>query len=617
MEKSEGGDFPAKKVQSEVVASAVVHPVVDIPAKKLARQLDFTVFGQSPAAAFTDVAEKNQPLTQSIVMKSGPQIVPVKLTPLTRPQLQSPQSPSQSQSQQQQHMVLMPMKQAAAAPPTHPSIRPPKPESPRARPRQSASEVKDGTPKKQKQCNCKHSRCLKLYCECFASGIYCDGCNCNNCHNNVENEPARREAVEATLERNPHAFRPKIASSPHGARDNKEETGDGLVLAKHNKGCHCKKSGCLKKYCECFQANILCSENCKCMDCKNFEGSEERQALFHGDHANNMAYLQQAANAAITGAIGTSGYGSPPVNKKRKGQELFFGATMKDPIHRHGQIQQGNHIKSSVLPSLSSVPGSFVGNAATAGPSKFTYRSLLADLIQPQDLKELCTVLVVYSGEAAKMLADEKDASQKQAEGQTEASLALSTQEQVQNQKDSGFDKDMLDCCSKSSLDGADISKRRPMSPGTLALMCDESDTMFAAAVTSPNDLATLSCHTYSQLPHGQGITETYGEQERIVLTKFRDCLNRLVTLGEIKETKCSSMVRGTDSADRKDMIGNGFTTTETRNQLHSFNNGVSKSPLPQLRTTQMFSAVVTTTNNNALPKVHRPDENGEVKPKV
>lgn len=59
------------------------------------------------------------------------------------------------------------------------------------------------------------------YCECFASGVYCDGCNCNNCHNNVENEPARREAVEATLERNPHAFRPKIASSPHGARDNK------------------------------------------------------------------------------------------------------------------------------------------------------------------------------------------------------------------------------------------------------------------------------------------------------------------------------------------------------------------------------------------------------------
>ncbi|KAJ8527951.1 hypothetical protein K7X08_015402 [Anisodus acutangulus] len=610
MEKSEGGESSEASV-SAAVATASQHVAVDFPAKKLARQLDFTVFGGQSPAAVTAVTEQIQPLA----MTSGPQIVPVKLTPLPRPQLQP-----------QQHMVLMPMKQTAA-PPTHPSIRPPKPESPRARPRQSASELKDGTPKKQKQCNCKHSRCLKLYCECFASGIYCDGCNCNNCHNNVENEPARREAVEATLERNPHAFRPKIASSPHGARDNTEETGDGLVLAKHNKGCHCKKSGCLKKYCECFQANILCSENCKCMDCKNFEGSEERQALFHGDHANNMAYLQQAANAAITGAIGSSGYGSPPVNKKRKGQELFFGLANKDPVHRQGQLLQGNHMKSSVLPSLSSIPGPCVGNTATVGPSKFTYRSLLADLIQPQDLKELCSVLVVYSGEAAKMLADEKDASQKQAEGQTEASLASSTQERV-NLKDSGTEKDILDCSSsgdqgekicmeESSLDGADVSKRRPMSPGTLALMCDESDTMFAASVASPNDLATLSCNTSSQLPRGQGMTETYAEQERIVLTKFRDCLNRLITLGEIKETKCSKMARGADSVDQKDMIGNGFTTTETRNQHDSFNNGVSKSALPQPRTTQLFSAVVATANNNALPKVHRPDENGDVNPKI
>lgn len=62
---------------------------------------------------------------------------------------------------------------------------------------------------------------LVRYCECFASGIYCDGCNCVNCHNNVENEAARREAVEVTLERNPNAFRPKIASSPHGARDSR------------------------------------------------------------------------------------------------------------------------------------------------------------------------------------------------------------------------------------------------------------------------------------------------------------------------------------------------------------------------------------------------------------
>ena len=83
------------------------------------------------------------------------------------------------------------------------------------------------------------------------------------------------------------------------------------------------------------------------MDCKNFEGSEERQALFHGDQNNNMAYIQQAANAAITGAIGSSGYSSPPVSKKRKGQELFFWPTTKDPsISKLGQQVKLAHSKS-------------------------------------------------------------------------------------------------------------------------------------------------------------------------------------------------------------------------------------------------------------------------------
>lgn len=59
------------------------------------------------------------------------------------------------------------------------------------------------------------------YCECFAAGIYCNGCNCTNCHNNVEHESARREAVGATLERNPNAFRSKIAKSPHRSQDNR------------------------------------------------------------------------------------------------------------------------------------------------------------------------------------------------------------------------------------------------------------------------------------------------------------------------------------------------------------------------------------------------------------
>ena len=54
---------------------------------------------------------------------------------------------------------------------------------------------------KRKQCNCRNSRCLKLYCECFASGQYCFGCNCQGCHNNPENDDKRKRAIDATLER--------------------------------------------------------------------------------------------------------------------------------------------------------------------------------------------------------------------------------------------------------------------------------------------------------------------------------------------------------------------------------------------------------------------------------
>ena len=33
-----------------------------------------------------------------------------------------------------------------------------------------------------------------------------------------------------------------------------------------------RKSGCKKRYCECFQAGIKCGEKCKCTDCENPNG---------------------------------------------------------------------------------------------------------------------------------------------------------------------------------------------------------------------------------------------------------------------------------------------------------------------------------------------------------
>lgn len=112
---------------------------------------------------------------------------------------------------------------------------------------------------RQTTCKCSKSQCLKLYCDCLASGFFCVGCNCVGCLNTEENAQQRAQAMERISTRDSRAFKPK-------GRLVKTE---GSVQTIHNRGCNCAKSKCSKKYCECFGIGAKCSSKCNCVGCRN------------------------------------------------------------------------------------------------------------------------------------------------------------------------------------------------------------------------------------------------------------------------------------------------------------------------------------------------------------
>ena len=84
-----------------------------------------------------------------------------------------------------------------------------------------------------------------MYCECFALGSFrvnvgkfCKDCLCSDCQNLIEYEDERAIAIDEALERDPDVFNP-------GAKQKKG-------------GCICKKTNCLKKYCECYNSGNVC-----------------------------------------------------------------------------------------------------------------------------------------------------------------------------------------------------------------------------------------------------------------------------------------------------------------------------------------------------------------------
>ena len=114
-------------------------------------------------------------------------------------------------------------------------------------------------------CTCTKTGCKKKYCACYQKGYNCNAkCECKFCENNKQED----YGIVYGLNRGFSLQGTRIPVPSH------QLLGLGMSafnnLALHSDViCNCSKSGCTKKYCECYKVGKLCSEACRCENCEN------------------------------------------------------------------------------------------------------------------------------------------------------------------------------------------------------------------------------------------------------------------------------------------------------------------------------------------------------------
>lgn len=102
---------------------------------------------------------------------------------------------------------------------------------------------------------------------------------------------AVRQYSQSFLPANDCSSPPGAASKNNSRSPNKSNFECGQVgaqdssnsaSANNNRGCTCKKSLCLKLYCQCFAAQTYCSPDsatCKCVTCFNMEPKDRKEKV--------------------------------------------------------------------------------------------------------------------------------------------------------------------------------------------------------------------------------------------------------------------------------------------------------------------------------------------------
>ncbi|KAF5739529.1 protein tesmin/TSO1-like CXC 3 [Tripterygium wilfordii] len=179
-----------------------------------------------------------------------------------------------------------------------------------------------------KRCNCKRSKCLKLYCECFAAGLYCvEPCSCQDCFNNPVHEKTVLETRSQIESRNPLAFAPKVIRSTDSVYENGDETNKTPASARHKRGCFCKRSSCLKKYCECFQGGVGCSISCRCQGCKNTFGCRDAEETEFEEEETEVNDKNASERSVHDGQQQKSDSSDLPVSS-----EIFRSSTLANTV---------------------------------------------------------------------------------------------------------------------------------------------------------------------------------------------------------------------------------------------------------------------------------------------
>ncbi|CAD8111839.1 unnamed protein product [Paramecium primaurelia] len=113
-----------------------------------------------------------------------------------------------------------------------------------------------------KPCHCTKTHCLQLYCSCFHNRRQCmSECKCNDCYNDGKHEEDVLKAVEQ--------IKIKEQRASHHDLDSFD--------TKQVWGCKCKKTKCVKGYCECFIRGKKCTSHCQCTECENRRQPQKKQ----------------------------------------------------------------------------------------------------------------------------------------------------------------------------------------------------------------------------------------------------------------------------------------------------------------------------------------------------